>query len=99
MSSAGIAAPAQHNQAAKKAATRTTTYIILEIGTTSSETPRLWKERGQVQAISAVAAIRKHVEPDAGLEGTFVAIPARSWQPVKVSTETKTSVKLEPHTG
>jgi len=48
-----------------------------------------------VEAQSPAAAIRKHVESvKDGHGGTFVAVPARSWRPVKVTVEQQTVVKV-----
>ncbi|HEX5370049.1 MAG TPA: hypothetical protein VFY10_11595 [Dehalococcoidia bacterium] len=71
-----------------------TEYIVLEWNSASKS----WKDRGTVAAASARAALRKHMaakataNDQAGLE--LVAIPTRSWQPVKVTVETTTTVKL-----
>lgn len=51
----------------------------------------LWKHCGGVAARSAEAALRAYSGLDAG---TFVAIPARSWKPVKVAVQTQTKITL-----
>lgn len=69
-----------------------TEYIVLsavpgEPPVAGSGTARVWRESVvNVFARSAEAAIRKAVEalPEAQRQGTFVAVPARSWKPVRV---------------
>lgn len=53
-----------------------------------------------VVARDAVAAVRHVVEkmPDIAEGATFVAIPARSWKPMRVKTETVTSLTIEDAT-
>lgn len=52
--------------------------------------------RAPIVAASADAAVRAAlVGQEKGRSDTFVAVPARSWNPVKVTTETKTVLKLE----
>jgi hypothetical protein len=46
-----------------------------------------------VEARSATAAVRDWLK-DGETEGTFVAVPARSWKPVTVKVETKTALKF-----
>lgn len=56
----------------------------------------LWQHVGEVEARSAEAAIRKHAEKTAGTNArVFVAIPARSFQPVKVTPKTVTTLAIE----
>lgn len=86
--------------AAPKGEREKTGYVVLEL----NESSHSWKERGPgpYRAASAEAAIRAHLDrnPVDGKEfvnegaGTYVAIPARSWKPVTVKTETKTVVTL-----
>jgi hypothetical protein len=46
-----------------------------------------------IEAANVAAALRKHAETnDKG--GTYVAVPARSWKPVKVTVEQQTVVKV-----
>ncbi len=52
-----------------------------------------WVEVAHVNATSAEQAIRK-----AETEGVLVAVPARSWKPVRVTTETRTVLKLQAAT-
>lgn len=62
-----------------------TEYVVLVRGPEAS-----WTDSATVKARSAEQAIRS-----VGKEGTFVAIPARSWKPVTVKAETTTVLKLE----
>lgn len=56
-----------------------------------------WNEGSKVSASSSAAAIKSSV--DSGTTRTdceaIVAVPARSWQPVKPKTETVTKTTLE----
>lgn len=56
--------------------------------------PGMWKELGGVTAASSHAAIRAIAKPDLDYD-ELVAIPARSFQPVKITMETRTVVTLE----
>lgn len=66
-----------------------TDYIVLSRDT-SRDTSGYWTQEKTVQARSAEAAIRQ-----LGTEGTYVAVPARSWKPVTVKAETQTVLRLE----
>jgi hypothetical protein len=66
-----------------------TEYVIL-----SKDDSGLWSDSGKpVKARSAEAAIRS-----VGAEGTYVAIPSRSFKPVTVKAEVVTTLKLEEAT-
>jgi hypothetical protein len=65
-----------------------TTYIVLR---KLNELGGWGLENLAVEASSAETAIRKS-EPS---EGTYVAVPARSWKPVQVRTETQTVIRLD----
>lgn len=70
--------------AAEQTPGRARGYVILE------RREQGWIESGIVEAASADAAIRAHVDQDAGpgSEGRkweLVAVPARSWRPVTVA--------------
>lgn len=75
-----------------------TEYVIL--ANIDDGGPR-WQEVARVKARSASAAIREMVSVSAnGLlpedsGGTYVAVPARSWRPVTVTVETKTSLRFQ----
>lgn len=64
-------------------------YVVLAHESTSD----IWKVVAIVPARSAHEAIR-HVS-DGKSGPTYVAVPERSWRPVKVKTETRTVLKLE----
>lgn len=66
------------------------------VDVTSFSPVQNWKELGRVEADSAEAAIRQIADGTTKqFEGYAVAIPSRSWKPVKVSVETVSRVKLE----
>jgi hypothetical protein len=70
-----------------------TTYIVLrrlEPGTPGAY-PVQWEIAAEADAPSAAAAIRHAVDSD----GIYVAVPARSWRPVTVRTETQTVIRLD----
>jgi hypothetical protein len=48
----------------------------------------LWHVYDRHSAVSKEAAIRHCLSGAEDASGEFVAVPARSWQPVKVSVET-----------
>ena len=72
-----------------------TEYVVLKA---EHPNPMHWEPLGNVKARSAASAIRKHVDEDEQIKGDggglFVAVPARSWKPVRVAVETKTSLKF-----
>jgi hypothetical protein len=69
-----------------------TTYTVLQRVSDTESPVAAWRVvSNDVQAPSAEFAIRSTID-DAG---TYVAVPARSWKPVTVTTETKTVLKLE----
>lgn len=74
-----------------------TDYMILTKSEPDAEgkESNLWEVSAKVTARSAKAAIRSWIDqgPDEP-KGTYVAVPARSWQPVTVSTETQKKIKL-----
>jgi hypothetical protein len=72
-------------------------YIVLEQGTGGG-----WTERGTFQTASQSAAVRQFADAanaDAAGAGmaarVLVAVPARSWRPVKVSAKTETKMVVE----
>lgn len=82
--------PAKTVRAAAK-----TRYVILTRKPSAAEgSHQPWAQAGEIAAKSADAAIRAHAakDPTNGLE--LVAIPARSWQPRKITVETSTKVTL-----
>jgi hypothetical protein len=78
----------------KTAEKGTTTYVILrKIGSEEQAQPQ-WMEYGRAKAASSTAAIRECAGIDDQGAAEYVAVPARSWKPVKVTVETKQTVKL-----
>jgi hypothetical protein len=69
-----------------------TSYVVLRKDITPANQPAAalvpWAAVDTVAATSADAAIRQVVEKS-GENGQFVAVPARSWKPRKVTVETK----------
>lgn len=77
-----------------------TSYIVLRQTTharTEPDGPTVaWRiENSNVPATSAEAAIRLACKTNSTPEGTYVAVPARSWKPVTVKAETQTVLRLE----
>ncbi len=75
-----------------------TAYVILtrkDDPEAEGEGSALWEVSAKVAGRSAKAAIRAWLDqgPDEP-KGTYVAVPARSWQPITVSTETQKKIKL-----
>lgn len=64
-----------------------TEYIIL----TRDDSGRWVEHAHPIRAFSAEAAVKK-----LEAEGTYVAVPARSWKPVTVKAEQTVTLKLEP---
>jgi hypothetical protein len=71
----------------KKPATR---YVILEVNTGEGGKIDNLKHVDDVEAASATSAIRGSIKTP----GIYIAIPERSFRPVKVTVETKQTVKL-----
>jgi hypothetical protein len=69
-----------------------TGYQVLKLIDTSPGDKAWMLVAKPVQAANAQAAIRERASTSGG---TYVAIPARSWKPVTVKTETRTIVTLE----
>lgn len=71
-------------------------YVVLRKAKGSSPSaPLLWEFSGNVEATSSEQAIRKTVEASPSQDTvTFVAVPARSFVPVSVTTKTVTTVVL-----
>ncbi len=66
-----------------------TTYVVL-----ATDESDFWRVVVKVEARSGEDAIRRHV---AGKTegGVFVAVPARSWKPVKVTPKVETTLVIE----
>jgi hypothetical protein len=73
----------------KKTATKTAYHIFRQVPNDQVATSYEPVEPN-VEASSAAEAIRLTVKT----AGTFVAVPARSWKPVKVTVEQTTVVKV-----
>lgn len=76
------------------AAATGTDYVILKVVHGDAQHD-LYGEVGRRMAASAEQAIRQFVEGRPDNEGLYVAVPARSWKPVKVATKTETRLVLE----
>lgn len=77
---------------------QTTEYVVLRENTSEPNsansldgTHSLVKT---VTATSANEAIKQAVDGASKKEGTYRAIPARSWKPVKVTVHTETTIRL-----
>ena len=68
--------------------TRGTGYVVLE-----QDDSGLWSVGATVQAGSVNAAIRKYADKSDKAR-TLVAVPARSWQPVKVTPKVETKLVI-----
>lgn len=68
-----------------------TEYVVL--GLIEHEDGDGWFEHARVEERSAQAAVRSALD---GIQedGTYVAVPARSWKPVTVKVETKTALRF-----
>lgn len=66
-----------------------TTYIVLS---QDEEQENVWHQVADVDARSAVAAIRSLIDSEG--EGVYVATPLRSWSPVTVRVEQVTKVRM-----
>lgn len=70
-----------------------TGYVILRKGEAG------WENIGTVEARSARSAVRERLNGSAQSsahygDGEYVAVPARSWAPVRVKSETHTELKF-----
>lgn len=70
-----------------------TEYLVLEVQERNDNGLHLWQKIAAVEARSASSAIREALGGEEH-EGEYVAVPARSWRPVKVSVETKTQLRF-----
>jgi len=71
-----------------------TKYLVLEKQSAAPEgTKATWAELAEIEATSARSAIRAHLG-GGGTKGEFVAVPARSFKPVRVKVETKTQLSF-----
>lgn len=67
-----------------------TEYVILE---QNSDNHSVWQEKKPEYVVKASSARRALQEAKVGA-GTFVAVPARSWNPLIVKTEQVTKVTI-----
>ncbi len=58
------------------------------------DTEDAWRGVGRGLARSAKAAIQTHLDSTPAADGTYAAVPARSWKPVTVKVETKTALRF-----
>jgi hypothetical protein len=74
-----------------------TEYVVLKRGlkpdleVTKLEQPETWVVAGHATEANSDAAIKKVAGDEAG---TYIAVPARSWQPKTLAVETKKTVTL-----
>jgi hypothetical protein len=80
-----------------------TTYIVLRQRGQADEDGDWTIVNHAIEAKSAAAAIQADLADmlpgDSSHAGRYVAIPQRSWQPLAVTTETRTVLKLEQPTA
>lgn len=68
-------------------------YVVFE-RTVDDAPNEVWIRVASIGARSAEAAVKAHASKK-GEAGTFVAVPARSWQPVKVTPKVVTTLEVE----
>lgn len=68
-----------------------TEYVVFE----NNGDGQGWTEYGRAKASGTRAAIRAALNGDKAHNGSYVAVPTRSWQPVKATTRVQTTVVLE----
>lgn len=78
--------------ATEKAKREKTAYHVLR--RIEAEKPTFEVVAGRLPANNSEAAIKNYVESHKGGDGTYVAVPARSFDEVVVKVETTTVVKL-----
>lgn len=76
--------------AAKKGKSTTTQYVVL-----SSDDSGLWTLDDTVTARSPRAAVKSFMETNGLEEGTFVAVPKRSWDVMTPKAKTQTRIVFE----
>lgn len=78
-------------QASAPTAKDATSYVLLVLSESTGE----WMvTNDSVTAKSAEAAIRLHAEntTPGSPDGTYIAVPARSWRPITIQTKTTTTL-------
>lgn len=71
--------------------TTKTEYVILYAQTAGSKN---WNESGRAHGHGAENAIRNYLKGATDPSGTYIAVPARSWQPLTPKFETQTRLKF-----
>lgn len=64
-----------------------TKYVVLKNQNEEGKSPELWRPVGMIDAASSQAAIKKQLVDTQEPNGEYVAVPARSWDPVKVEAK------------
>jgi hypothetical protein len=67
-----------------------TKYVVLFLASKTQSGADAWVEGGIYEARSPAKAIDRYMDTSKEEEGTFIAVPARSWERVAVKTETRT---------
>jgi hypothetical protein len=90
---------AQAPPAGKKAPKEAAEYVVLrlvkpEASITSTPSPETWERVGSFKAASSEQARRQASRQGDGYDekGTYVAVPARSWRPLRPKVTTVTRV-------
>jgi hypothetical protein len=65
-------------------------YVVFE-----RRDDELWRNVGKVTARAITEAIDKYATANGNTGGTFAAVPASRWKPVKATPQTVTTLKLE----
>lgn len=94
--------PASTPPASEKKTSTPTSYVVLEQKQEVAEVggpvvptkPETLTVVGSYEARSGLQAVGAHLKAKDIDGGTFYAVPARSWQPITVATETKTHLKF-----
>ncbi len=68
-----------------------TDYLVLM----QDDESKTWEEVAAMNARSPRAAIKSHMETKGIESGTFVAVPARSWDVVSPTAKTQTRIVFE----
>jgi hypothetical protein len=88
-----MTAPAAAPTTPRASAEPGTEYVILS---RNDEAGRIvYVHEKNVTARDTDKAIEKYAEQNDNKPGTFIAIPASRWKPVKVTAQTVTTLKLE----
>jgi hypothetical protein len=87
--------PAQETAASGGEATvkpkgEATTYMVLQRDQSGA-----WKELGQHKARTARGAIAAYANGKDDIDGTFMAVPLRSWSPISVETQIESKLSFK----